>query len=229
MAQLVLNTVLGSDCSGVTTTDDDDGTLLGGIDNGVESVLGTLGERLQLEDARRTVPEDGLGLSDGLLVQLNTLLTDIQTHVTVGNAFSIGSIASLRVSGELVGGNIVDGKDNLDVVLLGLLNDLADDLATSLVEQTVTDLDVLEGLLESEGHSTGDDEAVDLGQEVVDQLNLVRDLGTTQNGKEWSLGALQSLSEVVKLLLDQETGSLLGQLDTDHGAVGTVSGTESIV
>jgi hypothetical protein len=47
--------------------------------------------------------------------------------------------------------------------------------------------------------------------------------------KEWSLRVLQSLSEVLKLLLNEEARGLLGQLNTNHGAVSTVSSTEGIV
>lgn len=229
VAQLLLSTVLGSDGGSVTTTDDDDSAGLSSSDSSVESLLGSVGERLQLEDTGGAVPQDGLSSGNGLLVQLDTLLANIETHVAVGDTVGVGGIAGLSVGGELVGRDVVDGEDDLDVVLLGLLGDFADDLATGLVEEGVSDLDALKGLLEGESHGTGDDEAVDLGEQVVDQLNLVRDLGATKDGKEGTLRLLQSGSEVVKLLLDQEARGLLGKVDTDHGAVGTVSGTESVV
>lgn len=229
MAELGLSTVLGSDGCSVTTADDDNRTRLSSRNSSIKGLLGSVGEGLQLEDTRRTVPEDGLGLGNSLLVQLNTLLTDIQAHVSIGNTVSIGGIASLGIGGELVSGHVVNGQNNLDIVLLGLLNDIADNLATGLIEQTVANLDVLEGLLEGEGHSTSDDQAVDLGQQVVDQLDLVRDLGTSQNGQEGALGAFQSLSKVLKFLLHQEAGSLLGQVNTNHRAVSTVGSSESVV
>lgn len=229
MRDLVLHLVLGSDGSGVTTTDDDNGAGLGGLDSSVEGLLGGVGEGLELEDTGGTVPEDGLGLGNSGLVQLDGLGTDIQTHVTVGDTGRIGGRANGGIGGELVGGDVVDGEDDLDVVLLGLLDDLADDLAASLIEETVADLDVLEGLLEGEGHGSGDDQAVNLGEEVVNQLDLVGDLGATENGKEGTGRALKSLGEVLELLLHKETGSLLGKVHADHGAVGAMGGTESIV
>lgn len=229
MAQLLLSTILGSDGGSVTTTDDDDGAGLSSSDSSVESLLGSVGERLHLEDAGGAVPQDGLSRGNGLLVQLDTLLANIETHVAVGDTVGVGGIAGLSVGGELVGRDVVDGEDNLDVVLLSLLGDFADDLAAGLVEEGISDLDALKGLLEGEGHGTGDDEAVDLGKQVVDQLDLVGDLGATKDGKEGALRVLQSGSEVVKLLLDQESRGLLGEVDTDHGAVSTVSGTESVV
>lgn len=229
MRELVLDLVLGSNGSSVTTTDDDNGARLGSLDRSIESLLGGVGEGLQLEDTGGPVPEDGLGLGDGLLVGLDGLGADVQTHVAVGDTGGIGGGADLGVGGELVGGDVVDGKDDLDVVLLGLLDDLADDLAAGFVEETVADLDVLQGLLEGEGHGAGDDEAVDLGQEVVDQLDLVGDLGATEDGEEGTGWVLKSLGEVLQLLLHEETGGLLGEVDSDHGAVGTVGSTESVV
>jgi hypothetical protein len=47
-------------------------------------------------------------------------------------------------------------------VLLGLLDQSLNLLSSVLVEQGFTNLDSLADLLESEGHSSGDDEGVDL-------------------------------------------------------------------
>ena len=48
--------------------------------------------------------------------------------------------AYLCILVELVGGDVVDGEDELDVVLLGLLNELLDLLGTSLIVEGCTDL-----------------------------------------------------------------------------------------
>lgn len=229
MAELVLNTVLGGNGGSVTTTDDDDLAVLSSGNGVVKGSLGAVGELLELEDTGGAVPQNGLGLVNGLLEELDRLLTTVETLPAVGDTLLVGGLASVGVLVELVGGDEVNGEDDLDVVLLGLLDKVLDGLAASLVEERVTDLHVLKSLLEGKGHTTANDEAVDLAEEVVNELNLVRDLGTTEDGKEGALGLLKSLSEVVELLLDEETGSLLGEVDTDHGAVGAVSGTESVV
>ncbi|KAI6777240.1 hypothetical protein HG530_001185 [Fusarium avenaceum] len=224
VAELVLNAVLLGNGSGVTTTDDDDlAVLLDSVDNSIESLLGALGELLELEDTGRTVPEDGLGLSDGLLVELDGLVAAVKSLPAVGDTVLVGGVASVGVLVELVGSDVVDGENELNALGLGLLNEAANSLGTGLVEERVTDGDVLEGLLEGEGHATADDEGVDLVKEVVDELDLVGDLGTTEDGKEGALRLLEGLGEVLKLLLDEETGSLLGEVDTDHGGVSTVS------
>lgn len=230
MAELVLDAVLLGDGGGVTTSDDDDlAVLLDSVDDGIEGGLGAAGELLELEDTGGTVPEDGLGLGDGLLVELDGLLAAVKTLPAVGDAVLVGGVASVGVLVELVGGDVVNGEDELDALGLGLLNEVANGLGASLVEEGVTDGDALEGLLEGESHTTADDQGVDLVKEVVDELNLVGDLGTTEDGEERTLGLLESLGEVLKLLLDEETGGFLGQVDTDHGGVSTVSSAESVV
>lgn len=230
MAELVLNTVLLGDGGSVTTTDDDDlAVLLDSVDDGVEGGLGAVGELLELEDTGGTVPEDGLGLSDGLLVELDGLLTAVKSLPAVGDTVLVGGVASVGVLVELVGGDVVDGEDELDTLLLGLLDKVADSLGTGLIEEGVSDGDVLEGFLEGESHTTADDEGVDLVKEIVNELDLVGDLGTTEDGKEGALRLLKGLGEVLELLLDEETGGLLGEVDTDHGGVGTVSSAESVV
>ena len=55
VAELVLRVVLRHNGSGVTTTDDDSGAVLGSLDRRVEESLGALGELGELEDARGTI------------------------------------------------------------------------------------------------------------------------------------------------------------------------------
>jgi len=88
-----------------------------------------------------------------------------------------GLPAYLSILVELVGGDVVDGEDKLDVVLLCLLNEILDLLGALRVEQGGSDLssvprprhkfswtylDILQGLLEGEGHTTTNDQSVDL-------------------------------------------------------------------
>ena len=229
MRELVLYTVFGRNSSSVTTTNDDNLAALCSSDGTVECRLGALGELVKLEHTSRAVPEDGLRLVNGFLVQLDRLLSAVETHPAVGDAVLVLSIANIGILVKLVGGDVVDRQNNLDVVLLRLLNKVLDRLAASLVEQAVTNLDALESLLEGKGHASADDQAVDLAKQVVNQLDLVRDLRTTKDGEERSLGRLKRLGKVVELLLDKEARSLLWEVDADHGAVCAVGSTESVV
>lgn len=229
VAELVFDAVVGSNSSSVTATDDDDLALASGLKRSVHGGLGAAGELLHLEDARRAVPQDGLGLVDGGLVELNRLLAAVEAHPAVGDAVLVGGGGGVGGGAESVGGDVVGGQDELDVVLLGLLDEAGDLLAAVFVEERVADADILERLLEGEGHAAADDQDVDLVEQVVDQLNLVADLGAAEDGEEGTLGLLEGLREVVELLLHEEAGGLLGKVDADHGAVATVGGAEGVV
>lgn len=229
MAQLVLNTVLGRHGRGVTTSDNDGLSALCGGNSAVQDLLGAVGEGLELEDTGWAVPEDGLGLVDGLVDELDGLGSTVKSHPSIRDTRLIGGGAGRRIRGELVTGDVVNWQDKLDVVLLGLLDQVSDNLAASLIEQAVANLDALKGLLEGERHATADDERVDLAEKVIDQLDLVADLGTSKDGEEWALRALNGLGEVLELLLHEESGGLLWGVDTDHGAVGAVGSSESVV
>jgi len=229
VAQLVLDSVLGSNSSGVTTTDDDNLALGRGLDSSIEGSLGAAGKVLKLENTGGAVPENRLGLVNGLLVQLDGLLAAVETHPPVGDTLRVGGLAGRGVGGELVGGDVIDGEDELDVVVLGLLDQLLDELGAGLVEERIADGDVVERLLKGEGHTAADDEGVDLVEEVVDELDLVRDLGAAEDGEEGPLGGLEGLGEVVELLLHEVAGCLLGELNAYHGGVGAVGGAEGVV
>jgi hypothetical protein len=82
MAELILNLVFGCDSCGITTSNDNNLAVLSGRDGGIESGLGTGGEGIKLEDSRWAVPEDGLGLVDGVLEKLDTLGSTVETHPT---------------------------------------------------------------------------------------------------------------------------------------------------
>ena len=54
-------------------------------------------------------------------------------------------------------------------------------------------LDALQGLLEGEGHAAANDELVHLVNHVLDQLDLICDLGPAEDGQERALGGLNGL------------------------------------
>ena len=77
-------------------------------------------------------------------------------------------------------------------------------------------LDTLNDLLEGEGHSTTNDERVDLVKHVLNELDLVGNFGTAENSKEGTFGVFKGLGKVFELLLHEETSSTLGELHADH-------------
>ena len=62
-------------------------------------------------------------------------------------------------------------------------------------------------LEESECHASTDDQLIHLVQHIVDQLDLVSDLGSSQDGQKWSWGIVQCFVEVGQLFLQKESRS----------------------
>jgi hypothetical protein len=89
------------------------------------------------------------------------------------------SVTHGGILGKLVGSNVVDWENELDIVLFGLFNKSGDLLGSRSIKEGVanldtcefpgldlrtvrTYLDILERLLEGERHTAADDERVDL-------------------------------------------------------------------
>ena len=83
---------------------------------------------------------------------------------------------------------------------------------------------------EGVGHPAAEDEQVDLGEQVVDDGDLVGHLGTAEDGCEWALGRLEELGEHLELTLHQETGIRRQKLgDPDGRGMRPVGGPERVV
>lgn len=94
-------------------------------------------------------------------------------------------IADLGILVELVCNDIVNREDDLDIILLGFLNECSDFFGSRLIEERVADLhcsvlmvveknkrtnrNILERLFESKRHTTTDDQRIDLFQ--INQSN----------------------------------------------------------
>ncbi len=73
-------------------------------------------------------------------------------------------------------------------------------------------------------------EHVDLGQEVVDDLDLVGDLGAAEDGRERPLGCLEQLREHLDLALHQQPGVGRQELgDADGRGVRAMGRAEGVV
>lgn len=105
------------------------------------------------------IPEDRLRLEDGLLEDLIALRAHIEAEPPVRDALLVScsrglwgedihqrrpdnalALAYLCVLGELVGGHVIDGEHQLDVVLLGFCDELLDFVRAGLVEEGGADL-----------------------------------------------------------------------------------------
>lgn len=229
MGELVSIAPLHRASAAVTTADNDEGAPGLGLSAGIEHRACAGLELLPLVNASWTVPDDGLSPLDSLLVVGDSLGTNIETHPAVWDALFLSEDLDLAVLVELVTADEVLAKVDLDVLRLGLFEELLDDLGALFVEPGAADLDVIADLEESEGHGTADDHLIDLVEEVVDQFDLICNLGATEDGEKWPLRGLDDWDEGIEFHLDKVTSSPDWELDTDHGSVSPVSCAEGIV
>jgi len=126
------------------------------------------------------------------------------------------------------------------MVLLRFIHDFADILGSRFVKERFTNLsvkacrslrylDTLQSLLECERHSTTDDESIDFGDEIVDQLDLIRDFSTSKDGQEGTFGVLEGFGKVIEFFLHEESGGTLREVNTDHRRMSTVRSPEGVV
>ena len=135
----------------------------------------------------------------------------------------------LGPAGDLLGDDDVDRQDDADVVVGGRRQDPPGVVDAVGLGQALADRLALR---EQEGvrHPAAEDEHVDLGQQVVDDADLVGDLGAAEDRGERPLGVLEQLGEHLDLALHQEPGVGRQQLrDADRRGVRAVSGPERVV
>ena len=229
MGDLLVSTeLLGSRC-GIATTDHGDCASCGSFDDSVSHSLGCLFESFEFEHACRTVPDDGLGGLDGINKKLGGFCTNVEAHPASRDAFLVAHGLGSGSGVELIGSDVVDREDDFLAGGLGLGNEFRNELCAFFVEQGGTDFDIVENLLEGERHATADNNLVGLVEEVVDELDLVSDLCTAEDGEERTRRIVQNLVEGLEFLVHEEASGALRKFNTCHGGVGTVSGTESVV
>ena len=214
---------------GITATDDGDRTGGRGGCNGIGHRLGPLGEDVELEHATGAVPDDGLGGSDHLGKELAALGTAIESLPAIGNAAFDGGRSEIGIGSELIAGDEVDRKVDTDTLLLGLGNELLDDLGTGGIIEAVTDLHAVEHLVEGVSHAAADDDVVGFLHEIADEGDLVGDLRTSEDREEGTLWVLKDGCKSSQFLLNKEACHLMGKFDASDTGVGAVGGAESIV
>ena len=81
------------------------------------------------------------------------------------------------------------------------------------------------------GHRSADRDRVDVGQQVIDQRNLVRDLGSAEDREERPLGRTEHAPEEVDLAREQEAAGSHGELlgESDHRRVRAMRRAERVV
>mmetsp|Transcript_24291 Transcript_24291/g.76681 ORF Transcript_24291/g.76681 Transcript_24291/m.76681 type:complete len:426 (-) Transcript_24291:71-1348(-) len=226
---LVLSVILLAGRGRVATANDGDGARAGGGHNRIHEGFGANLEFRHLEDAHGAVPDNGLGLINSLFVRRHGLLTAVKAHETIGDTLLLCGSLDLTVLAKLGGDGEVHRQDDLNSQVLRLLHDVGNDLRALLVIEGRADGHVVADLQEGVGHAAANDHLVDLVQHVHDELDLVADLGTTQDGEDGLRRGFQDLRKGVELLGHQTAGALYVKTLANHGAVRAVGGAKGVV
>ena len=204
VGHLLVGAVLLGSRSGIATTDHGDCASSGSFDDSVGHSLGSLFEGFEFEHACRTVPDDGLSGLDSVHEELGGFSAHIEAHPASRNAFGVRDSLRGSVGSELVGSDVVHREDDFLAGSLGLGHQIRNELGAFFVKQRRTDFDVVENLLEGESHATADDDLVGLVEEVVDELDLVSDLCTAEDGEERTRRIVEDLVECLEFLVHEE-------------------------
>ncbi len=203
-----------------------------GIGQGLGHGDGALGQGGVLKDAHGAVPDHGLGVLHSVGKEGAGLFADVQTFLVGGDGVD-GHGGSLHGAvngvGEGIGHHHVDGQQQLDALALGLGHHFLAVVDLALVQQGLAHAVAL-GRGEGVGHAAADDQGVHLLQKVIDDVELIGDLGAAQNGHEGTLRVCQSLAHDGHFLLHQvaaDGGQVVGH--TGGGGVGPVGGAEGVV
>ena len=220
--------LLGDCRDRVAPADHDGRAVLGAIGNGPGDRVRPVRERRDLEHAQRPVPEDGPRVGQRLLHQLERLGTHVD-DVPRGRDLLGRERLVLRSARDLLGDDHVDREDDPDAAFPGRGEDPLRVVDAVVLGEALADALAL-GQQERVGHPAAEDEQVDLGEQVVDDGDLVGHLGAAEDGREWALGRLEQLREHLELALHQETGICRQELgDPDGRGMRPVGGPERVV
>jgi len=203
MGDLVGKAELFAGCRGIAAAHDGDGL---GIGQSLRHGDGALGKDRVLKHAHGPVPDNGLGGFHSVGEELGGLRADVHAlHVVGDGGDGDGFDVDRRVDrvGEGGGDDGVDRQQELDALLLGLLHHFPAIVDLLGVEEALADAAALGGE-EGIGHAAADDEGVDLVEQVVDDVQLVGDLGAAEDCHKRALGIGQGLAHDADFLLDEE-------------------------
>ena len=88
------------------------------LGDGAGDRVGAVGEGSEFGDAHGAVPEDGGGVGDLCGEELDGLGADVEGHEFCGEGTVAGEDLRFGVGGELVGEDVVDGKEELHAFAL---------------------------------------------------------------------------------------------------------------
>ena len=165
----------------VSSANDAGGVLIRG--DGLGDRVRTLGEGGHLEDAHRAVPDDGDGVGDLLLEEVDGGWANVESHEVGREGTVAGEDLRLRVGGELVGEDVIDGQQKVDALLLRLGERGLGDVDLVGFDERLAGCLAL-GVEEGVGHASADDQRGGAIEKAVDDVDLVGDLGSADDRDE---------------------------------------------
>ena len=84
--------------------------------DGVGDGIGAVSEGGHLEDAHGAIPDDGAGVGDLVGEQLDRGGADVEGHKVGGEGVSAGEDGRGGVCGELIGEDVIGGKEEADAL-----------------------------------------------------------------------------------------------------------------
>jgi hypothetical protein len=134
-----------------------------------------------------------------------------------------------RIGRELLGDDHVIGKVHGAIGALGRVQDRQRGVGQIMLAQALADGNAA-GRQEGVGHSATDDEVIDLGDQMAQHVELGRDLGASDHGRNRAFGLAERLFQRLQLRFHGAPG-ISGQQAGDGfgGTVGAVGGGESVV
>mmetsp|Transcript_56328 Transcript_56328/g.155511 ORF Transcript_56328/g.155511 Transcript_56328/m.155511 type:complete len:454 (+) Transcript_56328:206-1567(+) len=214
---------------GVTAANDGAGARRGDLSEALGNIEGAGGERLELEDAHRAVPHNGLARLEGLHDLLGGLRSVVEAHPAVRDGVSLHHLG-VGVSGELVSDDNVRREDKLAVVVLGELLGGLGGLDEVLLNERRAGGHAAGGK-EGEDHAAANDDLVALLDQGLEDGDLRRDLGAADDGSKRLLAVRDGAVKELKLLGKEEARNRRGE-ELGHAlgrGVGAVGGAERVV
>ena len=186
----------------VATADDHGRAVLGAPGEIARHGARAVAEGGHLEDAQRAVPEDRPGIVERRLERRPAGGPDIHRGPGVGDLVG-GHDLVLGSARDLLGHDHIAGQHDAHALLRGVGEEALGVLDALPLEQALADRVALRDE-ECVGHASADDERVDEPHQVVEDLDLVGDLGPADDRRERLLGMLEQCAQGADLALHEQ-------------------------